>query len=198
MKHTNLYALITLLGISSCGTIFSGSEQIVQFDSNIKGTAIYINGFEACKTPCTYPIARQSSSTIITAKKEGYEEKQIVLRSSLNTVAILNLTLWPSWLTDVATGGMWQYSRDGVYIDMEKTNLKNAALEQAKRKTAIRRFSLFNYAELKIAAASNNKSNPHIKALAALSQKSPQEIIPIVNSTFGEVNLAHALATPEI
>lgn len=56
-------------------------------------------------------------------QEKGYEDKQIVLRSGLNNASILNLTFWPSWLTDVATGGMWQYSRDGIYIDMENPTL---------------------------------------------------------------------------
>lgn len=64
---------------------------------------------------------KKIGSVVVVAKKKGYEDKQIVLRSGLNNASILNLTFWPSWLTDVATGGMWQYSRDGIYIDMEKS-----------------------------------------------------------------------------
>lgn len=78
---------------------------------------------QICKTPCVYPLERKSGSVVVVAKKKGYEDKQIVLRSGLNNASILNLTFWPSWLTDVATGGMWQYSRDGIYIDMENPTL---------------------------------------------------------------------------
>lgn len=191
MKKITLTAII--LALSACGTVFSGSEQDVNFDSNIKGVSIYIDGLEACKTPCVYPVGRKSSTSIITAKKKGYEDKQIVLRSGLNTVAILNLTFWPSWLTDLATGGMWQYSRDGVYIDMEKANLQKAELEKVQRDVAIRRFALFNYAELKIAAAGHDNKSEPLQALAELTQTPSDKLIQTINNTHGEVNLAHAL-----
>ena len=185
--------LTLLLFVASCGTLFSGSDQDVSFDSNVKGVKIYVDGMEVCRTPCVYPLERKSSTSVVVAKKEGYEEKQIVLRSSLNTIAILNLTFWPSWLTDVATGGMWQYSRDGVYIDMEKSNLHKAELEKVKKDVAVRRFALFGYSELKLEASANNHEGEYIKALSSLSGKDKSELIGIINQTHGEVNLAHRL-----
>ena len=185
--------LTLLVFLASCGTLFSGSDQDVSFDSNVKGVKIYVDGMEVCRTPCVYPLERKSSTSVVVAKKEGYEEKQIVLRSSLNTIAILNLTFWPSWLTDVATGGMWQYSRDGVYIDMEKSNLRKAELEKVKKDVAVRRFALFGYSELKLEAGAHNHEGEYIKALSSLSGKDKSELIGIINQTHGEVNLAHRL-----
>ena len=116
MKKIVLFGALLL---SACGTVFNGTEQDISFDSNLKGVTIFVDGMQICKTPCVYPLERKSGSVVVVAKKKGYEDKQIVLRSGLNNASILNLTFWPSWLTDVATGGMWQYSRDGIYIDME-------------------------------------------------------------------------------
>ena len=96
---------------------------------------------------------------VVVAKKAGYEDKQMVLRSNLNKVAILNLTFWPSWLTDVATGGMWQYSRDGVYIDMERSNLKHAELQKAKQDVAIIRGTTSESSEEPI--LENSPDNPN-------------------------------------
>ncbi len=186
-------SLITFLLLAACGTVISGSSQNISFDSNVKGVRVFIDGMEICKTPCVYPFERKSATSVITAKKDGYEDKQIILRSEFNSIAILNLTFWPSWLTDVATGGMWQYNREGVYIDMEKTNLKQAELEQAKRNTAIRRFALFNYHALKLEAASNQTSGEYLTALSELSGINKSELMKTVNQTQGEVNLAHAL-----
>ena len=117
----------------------------------------------------------------------------MVLRSSLNRIAILNLTFWPSWLTDVATGGMWQYSRNGVYIDMERSNLKQAEITKVKQKVAIRRFALFGYDELRIEAASHQEQGEYITALVSLSSQSPQELISIINQSHTAVDLAHKL-----
>lgn len=120
MKKIVLFGALLL---SACGTVFNGTEQDISFDSNLKGVTIFVDGMQICKTPCVYPLERKSGSVVVVAKKKGYEDKQIVLRSGLNNASILNLTFWPSWLTDVATGGMWQYSRDGIYIDMENPTL---------------------------------------------------------------------------
>ena len=187
------YLLFSLILLSACETLFSGTNQDVSFDSNIKGVKIFVDGMEICQTPCVYPLERKSSSTVIVAKKSGYEKKQMVLRSSLNRIAILNLTFWPSWLTDVATGGMWQYSRNGVYIDMERSNLKQAEITKVKQKVAIRRFALFGYDELRIEAASHQEQGEYITALVSLSSQSPQELISIINQSHTAVDLAHKL-----
>ena len=186
------FILPILLALSACGTIFNGSSQDISFDSNQQGVQIYINGMKACKTPCVYPLDRQTGSFVINAKKPGFEEQQQIIKSQLSSIAILNLTFWPSWLTDVATGGMWQYNRNGIYIDMEKTSTNHAQLLQIKKDIATRRFSLLNYNELKIEAASN-KSGEYIKSLATISNKPENELLSIIRQTSGEVNLAHTL-----
>lgn len=194
-------ALITILCLSACGTLFNGASQDVKFDSNVKGVDIYVNGMKACKTPCVYPMDRKSSTAVIIAKKPGYEDQQTIVKSELSGVAILNLTFWPSWLTDVATGGMWKYSRDGIYIEMEgassRQNIINRGYygrysENNKSNREIRRFSLYNYGELK-AEAMSGKSGEYVKSLAALSGKDEKSLIKTINKSTDEVNLAHTL-----
>ena len=185
-------ALVSILALTACGTIFNGTSQDMSFDSNVKGVTIYINGVKACKTPCVYPIDRSSSTVVAVAKKDGYEDQQQILKSSLSTASILNLTFWPSWLTDVATGGMWQYSREGVYIDMEKPATKHAELQKIKKAVATRRFALYNYGELKIEAAKGQQGE-YVTAISALSNQSPQQTMSIINQAQNEVHLAHLL-----
>lgn len=189
-------ALLSILALSACGTIFSGTDQEFSFDSNVKGTEIYIDGLEICKTPCVYPLERKSNSSVVMAKKEGYETKQIVLRSTINKISILNLSSIPSWLTDVVTGGMWQYNRDAVYIDMEKTHMTKAEAKIKEKETAVRRFTLFNYNDLKLEAA-KGEAGEAIRSLAALSGESEDKLISDVKNTYGEVNLAHKLTSVE-
>lgn len=195
---------VLALTLTACGTVFNGSSQDIQFDSNVKGVEIYVNGMKACKTPCVYPLDRQSSTVVIKAKKPGYAEQQTIIKSELSNVAILNLTFWPSWLTDVATGGMWKYSRDGIYIEMEGgrnympgSNQRynpyyDRYSEQKSKDREIRRFSLYNYGELRNEAA-NQKAGEYIKTLAVLSGKSETDLIQTINKADGEVNLAHTL-----
>lgn len=193
----NKLTLAIIFGLTACGILFNGSSQDVSFDSNIKGVTIYINGMKACKTPCVYPIDRSSSSVVAVAKMDGYEDQQQVIKSKLSTVSVLNLTFWPSWLTDVASGGMWQYNRDGVYIDMEKPTTKRAELEKIKNEVAVRKFALFNYGELKLEAAENNLNGEYIKTLSILSNKNAQTLVPMIKTSESEVKLAHLLTNIE-
>ena len=210
--------LSMLLSVSACGTVFNGGSQDIQIDSNVKGVEVYINGMKACKTPCVLPLDRSYSAIVLVAKKRGYEEQQMTLKRELSSVAILNLTFWPSWLTDVATGGMWKYNRDGVYIEMEGANREyynqrnydngyNRGYQQYNQPqqryydryskndetgAKTRRFSLYNYSMLK-QEASSNKSGEYIKTLAELTDKNELDLIKIINNSTSEVNLAHSL-----
>lgn len=184
--------LVSILALSACGTLFNGSSQDISFDSNVKDVTVYINGVKACKTPCVYPVDRGSSTVVATAKKEGYEDQQQVIKSSLSTASVLNLTFWPSWLTDLATGGMWQYSREGVYIDMEKSAKDHAELQEIKQNAATRKFALYNFNELKLEAVAK-RNGEYTTALSELSGKETQDIRNAVNVAHNEVQLAHLL-----
>ena len=188
---------VLALTLTACGTLFNGSSQDIRFDSNIKGVQIMIDGLRICKTPCTYTLERRSSPLTITARKQGYEEQVTVLKSELSKKSIINLSMWPSWLTDLASGGMWQYNRSGVYIEMEPERRYpygqyGRYSQNEKKNREIRRFSLFNYQALK-SEAMENKSGEYIKTLAELSGKDEQSLINTINDTNGEVNLAHVL-----
>lgn len=91
---------------------------------------------------------------------------------------------------------MWQYHRDGVYIDMENSPANKTAQAQIKKNVAIRRFSLFGYNELKLEAASNT-AGEYITALSSLSKIPPQTLIKTIRKTQGAVNLAHTLTNIE-
>ncbi len=183
-------ALLSVLALTACGTIFSGTGQEISFDSNQKGVEIFIDGMRACKTPCKYEVDRSMSDLDIVAKKDGFRDQNITLRSNFNKMAILNTTALGSWTTDFAFGGAWEYRRDHVYIDMEKENLRHAAI--VRQDVATRRLALMGYDELKIEAASH-KNGEYLKALSNFSGKPHNELISVINQTEGEVTLAHRL-----
>ncbi len=217
MKILSLSAIV--LTLSACGTLMNGSSQDIHFDSNVKGVQIVIDGMKVCKTPCVYTMERRASPVTVMAQKPGYEDQSAVLKSELSKKSIFNLFFWPSWLTDLFTGGMWQYSRSGVYIEMAGgapatrqyyEPYQSVPRYQQQRgyqyqrgyydrysangvnDTAVRRFNLYNYGELK-AEAMSGKSGEYIKSLAALSGKDEADLIQTINNSTGEVNLAHTL-----
>lgn len=155
-------ALLPVLAMAGCGTIFSGSTQQMTFDSNVKNINIYANGALVCtKTPCTVDVDRSSSALIVMAKAEGYEDAISQVKSKINTVCWWNLSSGYSWTTDFATDSMWKYTRNGVYINMRPQTMRYGEVKKFNKEAEIKAFALFNYAEIKI-------ENPeYIKTLAA-------------------------------
>ncbi len=188
MKKT---VILSCLMLTACGTIFSGTGQEINFDSNEKDVEVFIDGVRACKTPCTYEVDRSISDLDIVAKKKGFRNQQITLRSNFNKMAVLNLTFLTNWTTDLAFGGVWEYKRNNVYIDMEKLSKQNASLDNNLAPN-IRRFALFGYDEMKIEAA-KNIGGEYISSLAAITKKDEVELIALINQSSSEVELAHKL-----
>ena len=188
MKKT---VILSCLMLSACGTIFSGTGQEINFDSNEKDVEVFIDGVRACKTPCTYEVDRSMHDLDIVAKKKGFRNQQITLRSNFNKMAVLNLSFLTNWTTDFAFGGVWEYKRNNVYIDMEKLSKQSASLDNNLAPN-IRRFALFGYDEMKIEAA-KNMNGEYISSLAAITKKDDAELIALINQSSSEVELAHKL-----
>ena len=193
IKHNLIVATALALSLSACGTIFSGSVQNINFNSNVKNVKVYANGALICSTmPCRADIDRGSSALTIIAKAEGYEDNIMQIKTKINTVSWGNLLSAYSWTTDFATSSMWKYTQDGVYINMEPKNMKKAEVETFTKDSKTRYFSLLNYPELKIEATSKSKGE-YITSLSEISNKDTQIITNIINDSNNEVELAHNL-----
>ena len=184
-------AIISATILSACSTIFSGSSQSITFDSNVKGNIeIYANGALVCnKTPCTVDIDRISSPMTILAKAKGYEDAVMQNKTKINPTFWANILLiYPTGsTTDFATSSMWKYTQDGVYINMRPEEKQKAENQQFEKDSNIRRFTLYNYSELKI-------GNPeYLLALEDLTGKNQNELQTIIKQSNREVELAHKL-----
>lgn len=184
--------LLSVLLLGACGTVFSGTTQDISIDSNVDNVSVYVNGAFVCKTPCIYPLDRESGSVSIVGKKEGYEDMGIALKSKMNPVAWGNLIFVYSWTTDIIDGAAWKYKQNGVYLNMEKKNMKRAELIQFKKDSEIRRFALFNFDELQL-EASKKESGEYITALAQLTGMQERTLIKKIEKSAKEPDLAKSL-----
>ncbi len=183
--------------LTACGTIFSGSTQTISFDSNVKDVKIYVNGQQVCtQVPCSIDVDRESSPLIVMAKRDGYKDGMANIKSKINPTAWFNvLWLYGSFsaaTTDYAMGGLWKYTQDGVYINMELENMKHAELQKFRKNSQIRAFSLFNYKDLQMEAALH-QNGEYTKALSELTGLSAKELHPTIIESRTEVSLAHNL-----
>lgn len=185
------FIYLALLGLTACGTIFSGTSQKMTFDANVSDVDIYIDGFKTCKTPCTTEIPRENHRLLISARKEGYQEEILSVRPGFNAVAVFNTTALTSWTTDFVAGGIWEYKRDKFYVEMKKNNQGKIG-RQNKRNLEIKHFALFNYDEI-VNEAYSHQAGEYITSLAKLANLSRAEIVELAMTYSDEVNFAEAV-----
>ena len=114
-----LSILVLAMGTSGCATILDGSSQPLTFNSSPNGARIYVNGMELGTTPLTMAVKR-SKTTMILAKKDGYEDQQLALQTKTN------FTFWGNIIsggfvgstTDYFSDAMIEYSPNMYYITL--------------------------------------------------------------------------------
>lgn len=143
MKSLFLIAGIAML--SGCGTIFSGTQQNITINTNVPDAKVYVNGMPSCSTPCAVDIRRSQGNVVVMLKKKGYNDATAVLTSQINPVSIIKLSNMYSWTTDFLSNGVWRYSPDSVYVEMEKSDMTKADRDNFKKTSEIRRYVLFNF-----------------------------------------------------
>jgi len=148
IKFTGWLTVILLAMVSSgCATILDGSSQPVNFNSSPNGARIYVNGMEVGTTPLNM-LMKRSNTTMILAKKNGYEDQSLVLQTKMNNTFWGNIL--SGWFygstTDYASGAMIEYSPNMYYITLNpipllQSNDGGFAVERGAR-TRIEQFGI--------------------------------------------------------
>ena len=129
-------SLVSVLLLSSCATIFTGTKDTLVFESKPSGAKVLFEGYEICKTPCTTSFKRSLTEKFVELKLEGYQTRRIVLDREFNPVAIINLGSILGWAIDAATSSIMKYDRKVYEFDLEPQN-PNALLFQNPYKIEI-------------------------------------------------------------
>jgi hypothetical protein len=115
--------VLTCLGLSlllcNCATVFTGSRQTIQIDSEPAGAEVLVDGVHMGETPTPVRVKKQFRGQLITLKADGYETKTIQPATDFNIVSVINLLNWPFWLIDAATGAMWTYRPRYYLVKLE-------------------------------------------------------------------------------
>lgn len=140
-----------LASYSGCATILTGTHQKISVDSNPKGALIQTDGNTRARTPGVISVARWHSGDIVVTK-DGYYPKQVALRRTFNTYALLDLPWFllgvvPGIVAvgvDIGTGAIWEYQPEVIYADLDamepggtKEKNKEKAPEQATEETTL-------------------------------------------------------------
>jgi len=126
-KFLTVLLAITLLLMTSCATLFTGTKDRISFNTEPSGATIYIDGVEQCKTPCTLKVTRSINDTDVEFKLDGYETRLITLSKEFNVVSVLNLGNLLGWGIDAVSGAVMKYDRKAydITLDSKKISMIN-------------------------------------------------------------------------
>ena len=115
-------SIVVSASLSGCATIFNGTEQEVQFDSEPSKADILIGGVRRGTTPATLTLTKPGlTDRQITFVKEGHEEKTITLQKKFATASILNV-IGPTFVgfgIDALSGALFNYYPTEYTVEME-------------------------------------------------------------------------------
>ncbi len=119
-------AFFSLCLLSSCATIFTGTRDLISFDSTPHGAVIYKDGVELCKTPCSFPMKRDLNDVSLEIKLDGYQTRVFKLDKQLNIVSVLNLGNLLGWGIDALSGSLLKYDRKRYDLVLEKDKMMSS------------------------------------------------------------------------
>jgi hypothetical protein len=123
MRQTLVFLLLSsLLFSSGCATIFTGTKQTIQLDSEPSGALVQVDGIDRGKTPLALTLKKGNDGQVIRLDKEGYETRTFQAQTTFNGVAVLNFFNLLFWGIDAATGALWKYDPGSYLIRMEQAS----------------------------------------------------------------------------
>jgi hypothetical protein len=120
MKNSAIFIFVFTFVLSSCATLFTGTKQTVQIDSEPPGAKVLVDGIDRGYTPIGVSLKKGSDGQMVTLKYEGYKDKSFQPETTFNGVAALNLINLLFWGIDAATGAVWKYDPKYYKIELEK------------------------------------------------------------------------------
>lgn len=129
----NFIIILSLLSLSGCATIFSGSSQTIHMKAidsstgetleNTSCVAKEANGATSSldMKADTITVTRGQGALNIICTKPGYQQSNTMVGQSFNPVTLVNILVWPGFFVDFGTGAMHKYPSHYV-INMEKTS----------------------------------------------------------------------------
>lgn len=143
----NLYFIVACLSLvmfSSCATLFTGTKDVIYFNSNPQGARVFIDGIEVCRaTPCQVSVKRTLGTKLAEIKLDDYEAKIVKLDKEFNAVTLLNILLGGliGLGVDCATGSLMKYDPKVYNVELENalksTKAQTIEIDTEKKQVAI-------------------------------------------------------------
>lgn len=111
----------TLLTLTSCATIISGSKQTVNFQSTPSEATVYINDLEIGKTPIEKKLERKNNYNVV-IKLDGYKTFETRISRKFNAWYIGNIVFAGiiGLIVDPITGAMYKLTPDQIKTELSE------------------------------------------------------------------------------
>lgn len=113
-----LSAIFLTFALTSCASIFKGTNQELTFDSSPKGAMVYLDGKMMGNTPVTISLKKNKYSNV-RFELEGYQTVSRDLNKKYDPVSLLNV-FWDYSTTDLLTGAAFPYAENAYYVELQK------------------------------------------------------------------------------
>jgi len=109
------------LYLSNCATLFKGTKEEVNFNSNPIGAEVWIDGKMMGKTPVKFEL-KSKKEYVIEFKYEGYEIQTVNLTNHIGTGWIILdiLTGLIPVIIDAATGAWYSFDEKNVNVTLRR------------------------------------------------------------------------------
>ncbi|KAA0219558.1 MAG: PEGA domain-containing protein [Phycisphaerae bacterium] len=123
IRHV-LYVLmvIFMVPLTGCATIVHGNDQKITVTSTPPGAQVLHNGAVKGVTPCDVELSRRPFKSVLTVRKDGCSDKEIVVKNGVSMWALLGNFIFggiPGWIIDAATGSFGAYYQDHYDVQLE-------------------------------------------------------------------------------
>ncbi len=131
----NSILVTSILLISGCATVFSGTNQTVNVQAidsennsvleKCKCIVIDSNGGQHPLTsnPGIVSVPRGNGGLLVNCKKDGYKQLNMSVGDSFNVLTVVNVLFWPGFIVDAASGSYKKYPSHYL-VTMEKIENK--------------------------------------------------------------------------
>jgi hypothetical protein len=137
--------------LQGCATIFTGTRDTLNFDANVFGVRLTIDGMYQGELPLTVDMSRNfvgGRRFLARFEREGYVTQEFQLNREFNAVSILDISSpITSGGVDILTGSIMKFSPRDYHVQMlEKSD--SAGSVDFRRSLEVYRFALTNHARL--------------------------------------------------
>lgn len=114
-----LVGLVSVSGLTGCGTIVHGSTQKITVSSSPPGAKVLVDGEGSFTTPATVPLKRKRDHVIVFTM-DGYQTEQVTVQSVVSGTVAGNLLFGGliGGAVDLASGGAYRLVPEAFVVTM--------------------------------------------------------------------------------